>query len=192
MNSQVKFNFWTMDAFALLLIVVLGAMAYVMQIGPLLSRRQQAQAQAAQLLQKQSELQQSERTLRRLKDQLQAIQSATEQSQLKLEPVSQLNQKLAHLTALAGEHGLQVDTIESGQTADFARYSTVAIRISGRGAYRNCAAFVGRFPASMPDVGVASFRMVCVNPDDDANTTFVFDLLWYTSPRPTQLKEKKS
>jgi Tfp pilus assembly protein PilO len=178
-----------MDAAGLAVVLGLTAIAYFGQISPTLSRHEQAQAQVTQLASEQANSKELERSLLTMKDRLDVVQRADNGASLRLEPLSALNQRLAKLTDLAAASGLQVDAIESGATSNLERYSTVAIRISGRGTYRNCAAMLRQLRSATPDVGVVSFQMASAAVSADTTATFLFELLWHTQPQPRPAKK---
>src|SRR5437868_5910865 len=133
-SSQIqRGQLWRTDACGIAIIAGLTAVAYFSQIAPAIDRHEQAKAQAAQLVADQSKARELERSLIALKDHLEKSQQAAAGSQLTLEPATQLNTRLARLTDLAAHNGLQVDVIESGATRMQPRYSTIDIRIAGRG-----------------------------------------------------------
>jgi hypothetical protein len=190
---------WRTDLAGLAIVAALTAGAYLLQIAPALSRNAQAKAQSAELLSRQSKARELERTVQTLTDDLGAAQRAAAESDLKLHPASELNRTLARLTELASENGLQVDMIESTSTTTAAsgstavasghvpasvRYATVPIRLSGRGGYRSCAAFLNRLRGGMPDMGIHSIELTATGVNADATATFVFHMHWYAQPQP--------
>ena len=188
MNARNGWHHWRMDAAGLAVVFGLTAIAYFGQISPTLSRHEQAQAQVTQLASEQANSKELERSLLTLKDRLDVIRQAEDGTRLRLEPMGTLNQRLSQITDLAAANGLQVDAIESGAISNLERYSTVAIRISGRGTYRDCGSLLRQLRSATPDVGVISMQMTSAAVTADTTATFLFELLWYTQPQPRPAK----
>jgi Tfp pilus assembly protein PilO len=173
---------WQLHAAGTTLVLALAGGAYLLLIGPAISRHEQAAAQSAALNAEQSKSRELERTLLSLKEKLSRTEKEAAKAELKLEPVGQLNSRLARLTELAASQRLRVDSIESGQTISSARYATISIRLSGQGSYRNCAALLKSIQTQMPDVVVMAMDLGSGGITSDTTATFAFDLLWYTQP----------
>jgi Tfp pilus assembly protein PilO len=173
-----------MDAAGLAILAGLSAAAYYGLVSPTLRRHEQAGAQALELRSEQTKARDLERSLRSITDRLDATQRQLQAAHFALEPASRLNDRLAELTELAGANQIQVDTIESGALTALERYSTIAIRISGRGSYRSCAAMLSQMRTTMRDVGVVTMQLGSSGGTTDINASFTLDLLWYTQPQP--------
>jgi Tfp pilus assembly protein PilO len=174
---------WQTHAAGTALALGLAAGAYLLQIGPALSRHEQTEARAVELSADQSKLRELERTLRGLKEHASVVEREASKAELKLLPATQLNTQLARLTELAAGNSLRVDSIESGQTSLFPRYSSIAVRISGQGNYRSCAGMLKQIHSTMPDMAVVAIEMGSLSVTSDTTVTFAFDLLWYTQPQ---------
>jgi len=186
---KAKFQHWQINAGGTAIVSGLAAIAYFAQVSPVHNRYEQAQAQTELLTTEQSKAVQLERSVNEMQEHLDSAKEAAEKSQLKLEPASELNTRLAKLTQLAGENHLQLDVTESGATTNSDRYSSVAIRLSGRGSYRNCVQMLKQLRLTMPDVGVVSVELASASVKDDSNATFGFELLWYRQPQPRPAKK---
>jgi Tfp pilus assembly protein PilO len=191
MNSAARkaWNHWRMDGAALAAVLGLTAIAYFGQVAPTIQNNELAKAQAIELVSQQTKSRDLERTVRTTGDQLESVRQAIAKNSLQLESASELNKRLARLTDLASENHLQVDTIESGETHDYDRYSTVSIRLAGHGTYRNCQAALANLRSTMPDVGVVSMVMNSGGVTTDTAATFTFELLWHTQPQAKTVKK---
>lgn len=183
MNTHNALTHWRLDAAGIAIIAGLSAIAYFGLISPAVASHEQAQAQADDLLQQRNKARDLDRSARATADQLAATLKAIEQSHFNLEPASALNDRLSRLTEIAGQNRLQVDTIESGATSPFPRYSTTVIRMSGRGSYRNCAAMLKQVRESTIDIGVVALQINSGGVNTDTTASFVFELLWYNQPQ---------
>ncbi|MHC4992901.1 MAG: type 4a pilus biogenesis protein PilO [Planctomycetota bacterium] len=113
-----------------------------------------------------------------------------EVSEVQLEPLQNLNARLADITLLVGATGMTIHETELGGSSSEQQYQTVQIRIAGTGSYSQCADFLHRLRGSMPDIGVESFDMTG-NPRDLTGTPkFRFDLVWYAAPGMTASAER--
>jgi Tfp pilus assembly protein PilO len=177
-----RFNAWHVHAAGIAIAVGLSGAGYWLQIGPALARHEQAAAHAADLAAEQSRSRELERTLLGAKEKLIFTEREVAGAEVKLEPPSQLNSRLARLTELAAANGLRVDSVESGQTVHSPRYSTIAVRLTGQGGYRSCAALLKQMHREMRDVAVVALEMGSGGVNSDTTVTFAFDLLWYTRP----------
>jgi Tfp pilus assembly protein PilO len=173
---------WQVHVAGATLVAGLGLGAYLLQIAPALSRHEQAAAHARDLSSEQDKQRNLQRTLVTLQEKVKQATKDASAAELKLEPASALNARLARLTELAAAHQLRVDSVQPGAATHQPRYSMIGIRLSGQGTYRNCAALLRRIQIEMPDVAVTSLDMGSSAVTVDAAATFAFDLLWYTRP----------
>jgi Tfp pilus assembly protein PilO len=101
---------------------------------------------------------------------------------LRLEPASQVNQRLAGLTALARSSELTIDEMRPGAVTEGKDYKTIPVLIAGNGTYPACATFLHRLRESFPDMAVVAFdtNNNSASPDAPA-ATFQFDLAWHAA-----------
>ena len=101
---------------------------------------------------------------------------------MRLEPVAQVNQRLARLTGLADASKLTIDEMRPGTISEGRDYKTVPILIAGNGTYPACAAFLHGLRQRFPDMAVMSFDTTnnSASPDSPA-ATFQFDLAWHAA-----------
>jgi len=175
---------WRIDASGLALVAALTAVAYLLEIRPVLSARQAAGAGVAELAEKRRRAAELEGALRSQEEPLSEAQRLLAALDVRLEDAGRLNERVAKLTEMAGQSGLQVDGIEPGKVVGIsgARYRTVSIRLTGRGVYRNCARFLRDISEKVRDSSVTQISLSGQNGVAEANATFAFDLLWYTAP----------
>jgi Tfp pilus assembly protein PilO len=116
---------------------------------------------------------------------LDALHRAAAHNTLTLQPASEINQRLAALTALAGHSGLSLDELHQGQASESTpHYQTLTIHLSGNGTYRACATFLHALHEQFPDTGLQSLDATRPDPATATTTpvklTFRIDLVWYT------------
>jgi Tfp pilus assembly protein PilO len=185
MNIGGKKRSWQVDLTGAGICAALTAIAYFTQIAPAVAQYHQELARAAILEDQQIRVRDLERSLRLAADQLEKTRVEARQSDFKLLPATELNSLLARLTEMAAKNHLRVDSLQSGQTTNLPRYSTVAVHLGGSGTYRNNAAAIHEIRATMPDVNIIGFRLASGGIERDTSATFSLDLLWNTLPMAT-------
>jgi hypothetical protein len=114
--------------------------------------------------------------------QLDAARAELAASPLRLEPASKINQRLLSLAELASRIGLDVDQVVPGDVTTGADTVTVAIRLTGRGTFPACKAFLGGLASGFADIAVTGFQLAGNHADGGGRAVFVFDLAWYAAP----------
>jgi len=94
-----------------------------------------------------------------------------------------LNQRLADLTGLSGACGLAVADLKPGSRAQAARFTAIPVRMTGRGTYRSCAAFIHLLHERLPDISVCSFKLTGTPEIPGSAGNFDLNLLWLASPQ---------
>jgi Tfp pilus assembly protein PilO len=92
------------------------------------------------------------------------------------------NTRLALLTQAVATHGMVLEGTELGQVEAGPRYETVPVRLSGTGAFEQCAAFLHTLHRTMPDTGVVALRLSGNPQAPESKSTFKIDLAWYAAP----------
>jgi Tfp pilus assembly protein PilO len=180
---RISWKHWRIDAIGLAIVAALGVGAYTLQIQPMLHSRQAHATLTTDLAARQQKTTELKDTLRSAVARRATAQRSFADSNISLEPASQLNQRILRLTELATESGLVLDAIEPGKPSHGARYEAFPIHLSGRGDYRNCTKFLKNLQAKLRDSGVTRLEL-SASPGINAPATggFAFDLIWYTAP----------
>ncbi|HEY8668305.1 MAG TPA: type 4a pilus biogenesis protein PilO [Tepidisphaeraceae bacterium] len=110
--------------------------------------------------------------------QLNQLRQQIAKAPLRLEPAKRVNNRLAQLTALAGESGLRIEDVQPGKSVRGSRYEMVPIHVAGSGNYVTCLRFVNRMHAEFPDTGINVLDLT-KTPTADAVAKFAFELQWY-------------
>lgn len=111
------------------------------------------------------------------------VESALQQTAMRLEPATLVNDRLARLTELANECGLSVDEVQPGQTTDGPHYQSVALKLAGSGNYPACARFLHRLHDTFPDTGVRGMDTSNNSPNPVVPVvSFRLDLVWHAAP----------
>jgi Tfp pilus assembly protein PilO len=172
---------WRIDAAGIVACAALTFAAYLAGAEPLLDRRQQVVECSEQL----SQARQQHRNLlgsnRELKTKLIGVEQALEKAEISLQSAKLINQRIAALTALANEVGLEVQSINTSAVIPGMRFSQLPIRVISTGDYRTSAIFLHRLPQAFKDMSVTAFDL-SDNPTDPKAAGFSVQLVWYVRP----------
>lgn len=186
MNDVSKNRFpWHFGAGVAAVCVCLSVASYALGVGPLLARRDHAQALRRDLDDRRAKAAELEASVAGLQRDLSATAAELERMPLRLQPASRINQRLEAVARLATECGLALDEMLPGGAVDAAHYQTVPIRIRGAGDYPACARFLRRLRASFGDMGVRTFT--ATHHGGAAGTSaavFQAELVWFTELPP--------
>ena len=176
---------WRLDAIGVAIFIALTVLGYLLEFEPALRDREAMRAGLAELADKRETISRLQGTIHSTSAQIAALQTAQEK-ELKLLPPAQINDRLSALSSLASEQGLQVEAIEPGEASGSVRYSTVPIRINGRGKYPQFAKFLRTLREELPDTSVTDINLS--GGGSTTAATFTLNLLWYAAPAPTVVK----
>lgn len=157
----------------------LTAVAYLGLIDPAVQgheRYEEMQLQESDLTKQVRDL---ERQMAARRIDLGRTRDALEDERVELKPLSRLNQRLSRLTDLALATSLEVEEIRPAAVARQPEYSSVPIKLAGKGSYRDCAKFLHGVIEDLVDVGIASFELRSEGEAGLSTGRFVFNLVWY-------------
>jgi Tfp pilus assembly protein PilO len=174
---------WHLDLSGGSIALLLAAAAFFAVIRPTIQADRERQAQAVELKAEGQRRRDAEYALVASKDQLANAQAYIADLKLHLAPISRMNQDLSNLTELATRSGLQVDAVEPGREEAGPSFTTVGIRLSGRGSYRNFVAFLLRLRDAMPDHAATQIELSAQPAAGDTTATFSLGLTWYAAPK---------
>jgi len=173
---------WIIHAMGFVVLAALTGVAVLWSVNPILEARREALRRAAELSDAQHALQEKKATLTGLKRNLKSTRTALEATPVRLIPIAEVNRRLATLTELAANVGLNVEQIEPGAVRQAGLFSKMNIRVSATGSYPKCAAFVHSVRAQLKDTGVASFRVTRRSSATNVEAAFECELTWYAKP----------
>ncbi len=177
---------WRMDSIGVAVFIALTGLAYLLEFEPAMRDRDALRAGATELADKRETSTRLQSTIYSLNNQIQARQAA-QATELKLQPPTQINDRLSALSTLATDHGLTVEAIEPGEAKGAVRYSTIPIRILGRGKYPQVARFIHALRTELPDTSVTD---LAISGAGDTAPTVTLNLLWYAAPAPVVAKNE--
>jgi len=171
------------DAPALGVAVLLTGLAFMGAVRPILASR----ARASEVLTELDDAVAAVRRVRADRADLEVAASAMRREldgrTWKVEPVSELNQRLAGLTTLT------ISQLTPGTTTPTARYTAVAMRLTARGSFGAFSSFISRLRGAFPDTGVVGLR-ASANPERGAaDAECAVELVWFAAPAPVPAKK---
>ncbi|MFM9996499.1 MAG: type 4a pilus biogenesis protein PilO [Phycisphaerales bacterium] len=123
--------------------------------------------------------------LRVAEQKLAQVRRAIAASPLRLAGSDHLNSRVAELSRLARDNGLEIDEIRPGTPAGEAWFTRVPIRIAGNGPYRACLLFLHGLHDVFPDTGLYAIELRGDPSPSDTPALFTFDLVWFAAPART-------
>jgi Tfp pilus assembly protein PilO len=178
---------WRLHAIGVAIFIALTGLAYVLEFEPALRDRDAMRAGLAELADKRETISRLQATIHTSNAQIAALQ-ASQAKELQLLPLAEINDRLSSLSALAAAQGLQVEAIEPGEASGSVRYSTIPIRINGRGRYPQFAKFLRALREELPDTSATDINFSSGGSTTAA--TFTLNLLWYAAPTPTVVRNE--
>jgi Tfp pilus assembly protein PilO len=180
--AAVFVHAWQIDAVGLALCALLTAGAYFAGWQPLQNNRAAEEAREAALGLAKAQVAALSANSRAVRTQLTNAQAALAKLEIPLQPASSVNQRMAELTALAGECGLDVQYAQTGAVTSNPRIAQLPIQLSGAGTYRTCALFLHRLRERFPDTGIKTFDIAAPPSESSVVSSFNFQLVWYVQP----------
>jgi Tfp pilus assembly protein PilO len=173
---------WQIDAAGVALCALLTAGAYFAAWQPLQNGRAAGEAREAALSLARAQASALSANSRAVRTQLTNAQAAVARFEIPLQPASMVNQRMAELTSLANECGLDVQYAQTGAVTSNPRYAQLPIQLSGAGTYRTCAQFLHRLRERFPDTGIKCLDVAATPSESSTVTSFDFQLVWYVQP----------
>ena len=175
---------WHTHAAGVLLMLALTGAAYLFEIEPLYSHYQDRHTRAAQLSQQVNRTRELDATLKRTRNSVAEVQAFLKDHGITLESRSRLNDRLTAIIALATECGLVPEGIEPQRQSAEPLFTTIALRLSGRGSYPNCVRFLEKLRRDMPHNTIAGIELSAAPSGKDAEVAFNLQLVWHAAPTP--------
>jgi len=123
--------------------------------------------------------------MRALDVKVKELQSRLAGSRMQLRSSAEINQCVAGLIDLCGRSGLTVQNLQPAAAQKSGHYNVIPIRMTGRGRYAQCVAFLHSVIEQTGDVGVRAFDLHGSPENPDAPCDFDLDLSWLSQPADT-------
>jgi Tfp pilus assembly protein PilO len=180
---------WQIDAGAFVACVLLTAIGYVLIYRPIIDRQSDLARLRVEVATTRTQTATAESARAALDRELGRIRAQLAESPVHLEPVERLNRRIARIVELATASRMVINETRAGTVAEGERYRTVPVKISGSGSYSQCAVFLHRLAADLPDVEVLGFELAGNPGVPTARSSFRFDLAWYATPSVASAEE---
>ena len=174
-------RWWRIDAMGLLALALVTGACYAGLIAPTISHQQTYEQIQPQVVQRTEEVQDARASLADLHEYLDQTQADLQDLPLRLKSSSGVNSRLAQLSEMASEVGLEIhqmmpDSVRAGQ-----RYDIVPIVLSGAGDFAQVTRFMQRVHDNYADIAVVGFTLASES-TATAQARFDIGLAWYTLP----------
>lgn len=175
---------WQTHAAGVLVMLALTAVVYLFEISPLYSHYRDRHMRVAQLAEQVNRTRELDATLKRTRNSVSEVQAFLKDHGITLESRSRLNDRLTAIIALATECGLVPEGIEPQRQSAEPLFTTIALRLSGRGSYPNCVRFLEKLRRDMPHNTIAGIELSAAPSGKDAEVAFNLQLIWHAAPTP--------
>ena len=173
-----------LDAIAMGVCLLLAVAVFFIALKPTFDRETDRLRQRNLTAQKHEQAEQAAATLHALRHNLMKFRQAAQQSAVRLQASSQLNQRLAEIADLATRSGLQVHEVQPGGIISGDRFETVPVQMAGEGSYQSCARFLSQLHEAFPDTGVSSLELTGSPAAPGQTAKFRMGLSWFAAPVP--------
>ena len=175
---------WHTHLVGTLLILVLSIGVYLVEIGPLYSHYSDRHMHVSLLAQQLNRTRDLDATLKRTRSSTAEMRTFLADHGITLESRSRLNDRLTAICALATECGLVPEGIEPQRQVAEPLFTTIALRLSGRGSYQSCVRFLQKLRSEMPHNTVAGIELSAAPSGNESSVSFNFQLIWHAAPAP--------
>lgn len=173
---------WRVEGVFLAAWALLGLGMYLGAFAPEARDRRAALADQELLLANERDLDRVQTLVRDTRARLTRAEQDREQTPVRLRRASEVNERLARISAIGEAAGVKIDQLEPEKPAPFGRYAVVTIRVAGVASYSNLAGLIHRLHEEFPDTAAKAFRIAATQEPGSANGRFSVDLAWYTAP----------
>jgi len=194
LSTLKKRALWQIDAVGAAVFVAASLGAYFGVLGPLMAQRSFLESCRQKLTIQSEKAEVIKASMSQLTNRLTIAQKELAASEIKLKTASRINQHVADITTFLGDCELKVDQVQigpplrdpaprepsgnSGKTLVGLRCDLIPISISGKGGYKQCAAFLHQVCRTFPDICVAEFELQGNPAKPGQPGTFRFELFW--------------
>ena len=176
---------WHIDACGAAVCLALTCGVWFLAVEPLRAQRAAAAAHVRELDEKTLDAKHLAIQVRQAQTQLAAVRKQLGEIKLDLQSAARVNQRIAEVTAAAGQCGLEVSDVRPGRAVVGQRHAIQPIEMSGTGSYPAAVQFVRKFHQSFGDSGFASFELAGNPGAPSMPASFHFRIHWYVEPPGT-------
>jgi Tfp pilus assembly protein PilO len=183
MSSRYDFlvRNWRIDVMGITACALFTGVCYAGLIRPVSANRLAYAELQPQLAERAQAVKDARAGLAALQAELDATKKQLSDLPLELEPASRVNSRLARLTDLAAEMGIEVHQVQPDPARAGKRYDVVEIALSGSGDYGQVTRFMRRLHDTFADTAIVTFDLKSGGATVAA-AQFDIGLAWYTLP----------
>lgn len=176
---------WRTNAAGAAILLALTASLGVAPLWLLMENRQSVASQADALGAARQDHASGMSTLSATRSRLTRVQEDLAAGAIQLEPSSAVNHRLADLSKLATQCGLQVDELKPAEPMPGQHSQRVPVHMIARGSYRQCVTFLNRLRRRLPDTGAGSVELSGAPTEPDGRISLRCVLWWHAMPDET-------
>ena len=175
---------WQIHIAGPLLMLLLSLVVYLVEIEPLYRHFSDRHMRVSQLSEQVIRARELDATLKRTRSAASDVRAFVADHGINLESRSRLNDRFTAICALATDCGLVADGIEPQRQTVEPLFTSIALRLSGHGSYRDCLRFLEKLHSDMPHNTVAGIELSAAAGGADVTVTFNFQLVCHVAPTP--------
>jgi len=180
MNGN-QLSLWSVDVAGLVACAGITATIYLFGILPLLEKRTEAAEAQATLAFQARQLRRLTAAHSDLNQNLVNLEESLPKTDVKLLPISHLNQRLDDLIQLAHGSHLTIDEIHPGEIINKSHHKEFMISLRGTGTYQTWTDFISRLHQKFPDIQVQKLMLEANAKVTPPIATSQMELIWFTT-----------
>jgi Tfp pilus assembly protein PilO len=170
---------WRIDAAGAAVCAAATAAVYFVGILPLLSKREARETEKRDMVLVQQHALKQKIELAALRRSLADTQRSLADKPIRLEPVGDINQRLAQISRLADQAGLRVADLQTGSMTEGVHYGATRVSMKGSGSYRTFTEYLQRLRAKFPDMAASSLDLKASGRAGSGNADFQLEACWF-------------
>jgi len=175
----VLWKHWRIDAIGAAVCAAATLLVYFAGIHPLSTRQEASELQQRDLETVEQRAARQKLELTALRRRLADTQRSLTDKPIRLEPVRDINRRLAQISRLAGETGLRAADLQTGEMSEGTYYDATRVSVKGSGSYQAFTQFLQRLDSTFPDMGASAFDLKASGRNGSGNADFQFDACWF-------------
>lgn len=179
---MIRLRLTGIDAAGAGVIAALSAGVYFGVVTPAAQRQSDVADDRARLEEVEQALVKTENQRREAEAQVARLDELIRDRRITLEPVSALNERIAAISALATEQGVNLVEIRSGSPEPLGAVIGVPVHLAGSARYDAMTRFVHTLHERFPDVAVRSLELVGTPTEPGSTASFKAYLKWRAAP----------
>lgn len=189
-KMATRFAIWQIDAVGAGTIALAALLWYTFGLQPLSEARAERRMLEERLQEQRTIADKTRKSMLQSESDVKKLKADIASSEVKLQPVSAINQRVQSITMLASKHKLRVDEIKPREPEAQQRFTVVPIRVGGQGGFRSVTNFLQALRKEYMDTGVVGLQIRSKPQGESSDLQYQFDLVWYAAPSAGGDKKK--